>query len=296
MSQPPLATVIIPSRNRVDALTRCMASLAAQSYPAERFEIVVVNDGGNAVPATIRKGLDERIACAVVDVPHGGPAAARNAGVARARGEILAFIDDDCVADPKWLHSLVARLTSRPDAAVGGRVINALHRNRYSRASQLLVSQLYRYYHEQGRGDLPFFTTNSLATRVETFRRVGPFDATFPFASEDRDWSDRCLLAGAPLVYAPEAVVHHAHELTLASFVRQHFQYGEGARRFHSTRSRRRGSRVRLEGPAFYSGLVRAPFDAGDPEALRVALLIIASQAVGAAGWAFSGLRRGKDN
>jgi GT2 family glycosyltransferase len=295
MSEQPFASIIIPTHNRVDSLTRCIASLAAQTYPADRFEIIVVNDGGGTVPESVRGNLDPRTVFEVIDVKHGGPAAARNAGVARARGEILAFIDDDCVADSQWLEALVTRLTSQRDAVVGGRVVNALEHNRYSRASQLLVSQLYRYYHEQGRGDLPFFTTNSLATRAETFARIGPFDASFPFASEDRDWSDRCLLAGAPLVYAPEAVVHHEHDLTLTTFFQQHFRYGEGARRFHGARARRRGTGVRLEAPAFYAGLLRAPFDASDPEAVRVALLIIASQVVGAAGWALSGVKRKKE-
>jgi GT2 family glycosyltransferase len=287
----PLVSVIVPTRNRIDSLARCVESLRSQTYPADRIEILIVNDDGDRVPVAPGAG-QAGATVRVIDVRHGGPAAARNAGTEHARGEIFAFIDDDCAADPGWLAALVARLTSQPDAAVGGRVVNALRNNRYSRASQLLVSQLYRYYHEDGQGQLPFFTTNSLAVRAETFAIVGPFDATFPFASEDRDWSDRCLLAGRPLVYAPEAVVHHAHALTFGTFFQQHFRYGEGARRFHRSRSRRRGTRVRLESTRFYAGIVRAPFETGDPEAIRVALLIMASQVAGAAGWAISGLRR----
>ena len=291
MNSTPLVSVIIPTRNRVDALKRCLASLSALSYPENRLEVIVVNDGGNTLPDAVRGTMGRAIPLVLLDAPHAGPAAARNAGVQRAQGEVLAFIDDDCVADAEWLNAFVARLTTRPDAAVGGRVVNALTDNRYARASQLLVSQLYRYYHEQEQGRLPFFATNSLAMRADTFALVGSFDADFPFASEDRDWCDRCLHAGRPLVYAPEAIVHHEHALTMASFFQQHFRYGEGARRFHLARSRRRGGGVRLEAPAFYSGMVRAPFESGDPEALRVSLLIIASQIVGAAGWALSTVR-----
>ena len=285
MSERAFVSVIVPTRNRPEALARCVASLAAQAYPRECLEILVVNDGGVSTP---REKLEAAGNVEVIDVPHGGPATARNAGVACARGDILAFVDDDCVADPGWIGAMVTRLTVHTDAAVGGRVVNALLDNRYARASQLLVTHLYRYYHEEARGHLPFLTTNNLAVRAETFARVGPFDASYRFASEDRDWSDRCLLASRPLVYAPEAVVHHAHPLTFASFFQQHFRYGEGARRFHRRRADRRGTRVRLESAAFYTGMVRAPFEAEDPEALRVAMLIIASQAAGAVGWAAS--------
>ena len=287
----PFVSVIIPTRNRIEQLTRCLSSLATQSYPSERTEIIVVNDGGAAVPDSLRGGVDPRTVLDVIDAAHAGPAAARNAGVARARGDILAFIDDDCTADPRWLAALVARLESDREAAIGGRVINALADNRYARASHLLVSHLYRYYHEQRRGQLPFFTTNNLGMRTETMTRVGPFDAGYRFAAEDRDWSDRCLLAGRPLVYEPEAVVHHAHDLTLASFFQQHFRYGQGAPRFHRIRSGRRGTGTQLEAAGFYGDMMRAPFVDGDPEPLRLVLLIAASQVAYATGWATSATR-----
>lgn len=288
----PFVSVIVPTHDRPTALARCLSSLAAQLYPGDRMEIVVVNDGGLCVPRDVLPPTDG-IACRVIDVPHGGPAAARNAGVEQARGEILAFVDDDCAAERDWLGALVARLAECPEAVVGGRVLNALAENRYARSSQILVSFLYGYYHEQGRGALPFFTTNNLAVSRRTFEDIGPFDPGFSFASEDRDWSDRCLLSGRPLVYAPEAVVYHAHFLTLGTFLHQHFRYGEGARRFHRTRALRRGTGVRLESVAFYRGMLLAPFDARDPEAWRVAALLAASQAVAALGWARAAIRSG---
>src|SRR3970040_1290089 len=155
MSERAFVSVIVPTRNRPEALERCVASLAAQVYPRECLEILVVNDGGVSVP---KGNLEAAASVEVIAVPHGGPATARNAGVARARGDILAFIDDDCVADPRWIGAMVARLAAHPDAAVGGRVVNALLDNRYARTSQLLVTYLYRYYHEEAAGHLPFLT------------------------------------------------------------------------------------------------------------------------------------------
>ena len=284
--EPPFVSVVVPTRNRHTALARCLVSLANQEYLATRLEIIVANDGGLPIPQALTEPLRDRVALSVIPVPYGGPAAARNAGVAQSHGDVLAFIDDDCIAHPGWVRALVARLALHAEAAVGGQVINALIDNRYARASHHLIAFLYRYYHEQGRGTLPFFTTNNLGVSRNTFSRVGGFDPTYPFASEDRDWSDRLRYMGGALIYAPDAVVEHAHHLDLGSFLRQHFRYGEGARRFHQSRAKRRGTGVRLEQGGFYSGMLRAPFEAPDPESLRVAALLVASQVAGALGWA----------
>lgn len=283
---PPFFSIIVPTFERPAPLARCLASLASLDYPRDRYEVIVVNDGGarpdvESVAARAAGG-----ACVtVVHRAHAGPAAARNAGVAASRGEALAFIDDDCLADPSWLSAMAARLAHAPDAVFGGRVANALTDNVYARASQTLLTYVYRYYHEEGRGPLRFFTTNNLAMRARTFATVGPFDETFRFACEDRDWSDRCLYAQVPLVHAPEAVVHHAHALTLLTFLRQHRRYGEGALRFHQTRAQRRGERVRVEPIGFYLGMVTAPFAQRDPQPLLMALLLATTQAAATAGF-----------
>lgn len=208
-----------------------------------------------------------------------------------ARGEILAFIDDDCTADTRWLSTMAARVAANCDAAIGGQVTNAVPENRYARASQTLITFLYKYYHEKGQGLLPFFTTNNLAVRADAFAHIGGFDATFGFASEDREWCDRWGQSGKRLVYAPEAVVHHAPDLDLAAFVRQHFRYGEGAWRFHRARAQRSGAAMGIEPVDFYTGMMRAPFALGDREPVRQSLLLVASQAIAAIGYAIAALR-----
>jgi hypothetical protein len=92
-------------------------------------------------------------------------------------------------------------------------------------------------------------------------------------------------------VYAPEAVVHHAPDLDLAAFVRQHFRYGEGAWRFHRARAQRSGAAMGIEPVDFYTGMMRAPFALGDREPVRQSLLLVASQAIAAIGYAIAALR-----
>lgn len=282
----PLITVVVPTFRRPAALARCLASLAAQDYPTDRLEVVIADDGGTMPLDGVIAAHATVLSLVPLALPHGGPAAARNAGAAIARGEILAFIDDDCTADPRWLSTLEASLRRHPTAAVGGRILNGVPDNPYVRASHTLLAFLYQHYHEQQRGWLPFFTTNNLAMRTETFAAVGGFDPSFTFASEDRDWSDRCRRAGRALVHAPEAMVTHAPELSMRRYLRMHFRYGEGAWRFHQARASRGEPGFRVERREFYLGMVSAPFRQGDPQPIRQSLLIILSQAVATLGYA----------
>jgi GT2 family glycosyltransferase len=285
----PFVSVIIPTYRRPAALERCLASLAAQDYAHDRFEVIVVEDGGTESPVgwTTPSGI-----CVTrLPVPHGGPAVARNRGAEVARGELLLFIDDDCTADARWLSTMVAQAGTHADAAIGGQVTNAVPDNRYARASQTLITFLYQYYHEKRQGLLPFFTTNNLCIRAEPFHRQGGFDAAFAFASEDRDWCDRWVQTGGQLVYAPDAVVHHAPQLSFTGFVRQHFRYGEGAWQFHRARARRSPQSMEIEPFDFYAGMLRAPFVLGDKEPIRQSLLLFGSQAIAAVGYAVSALR-----
>ena len=284
-------SVVVPTYQRPRQLAACLEALAALDYPLDRYEVIVVDDGSSQPPEDVVRGFRHRLDVSLLSRPHGGPALARNSGAAQARGDWLAFTDDDCAPARDWLRLLAARLTQAPDCAVGGRVVNSLSANPYSTASQLVVSWLYAYYNadpERAR----FLTSNNFAMAVQRFRAVGGFDETYPnAAAEDREICDRLLQRGQRIIYAPEAVVHHAHPLTFAGFCRQHFHYGRGAFCFRRVRSRRCAEPVRLEPLSFYTGLLRHPFaQASGGFALSLAALAFLSQAVHTAGFAWEAL------
>jgi len=289
-AQLPRFSVVVPTYGRARQLGDCLAALAAQGYPRDRFEVVVADDGSSRPPHDVvermRGSLDVRLLAA----PHRGPAAARNLGADAARGELLAFTDDDCRPTPDWLRTLAARLCAQPRAAVGGCVRNGLAGNLFSTGSQLLVDFLYQRWNERPEGPL-LFTSNNLALRADLFRQLGGFDASFPLpAAEDRDFCDRWRARGLPLSYAPEAVVDHYHELDAGRFWHQHFRYGVGARHFHRLRAARGGQRRRLEGPGFYLGMLAFPFSrAPVPRAAALSALFALAQVANAAGYVSAG-------
>lgn len=274
----PFLSIIVPTRNRPRLVAACAEALARLDYPRDRYEVIFVDDGSE--PPVEVPGAR------VIRQPGRGPAAARNTGAREARGEFLAFTDDDCAPASDWLRQIAHHLTAQPDRLLGGRVINALPDNLFAEASQQLVSYLYEYFNS-GTAGPQFFTSNNLAVRRELFQHVGGFDESLPLAAaEDRELCDRWLHLGHRLAYAPEMIVHHAHDLTLRRFWRQHFHYGRGAYLYHVIRAERRGGKLRVEPGRFYENLLRYPFtQTRGQRAWRLSALLLLAQMANALGF-----------
>ena len=286
----PHFSVVIPTCNRPTTLLACLSGLGRLSYPRDRYEVVVVNDGSRIPPAEELARATPGIRLRLLHQAHQGPAIARNTGAQAASGRYLAFLDDDCVPHPEWLAGLGHRLERKPDALIGGRTVNAVGGDAFSDATQLMVDFLTHYYDASAPDRTRFFATSNLALGATLFRQTGGFDRQFTYAAgEDRDFCDRWHLAGRPSEFAAEAVVHHYHRLDLPAYLAQHFRYGRGALRFHHARRARRAA-VRTPPLSFYLDLVRYPL-AHRPRgqgATRAALLL-AAQAATAAGYCWEG-------
>ena len=280
----PTFSIVIPTYNRPARVASCLDSLAALDYPPDRFEVIVVDDGSESPTVTNSVAARDPIDVRLVRQSHAGPATARNTGAALARGDYLAFTDDDCLPEAGWLRALAARTVNARDHLIGGRTINALPANPYSSASQLLIDYLYEW-HAAHRG-AGFFASNNLAVPAERFRAHGGFHSGFPLAAgEDREFCRRWARSGQ-MTYAPEAVVRHAHPLTALSFWRQHFTYGRGAFHFYSRQARSRTERDSATPLSFYLRLVAFPLSrAGTQHRLGQAILLCVAQAATVAGY-----------
>lgn len=284
MSAALVFSVIVPTRDRLATLQRCIDALVAQDFPHERFEIIVIDDGGRQSPAPLLETYTSHNLILLTQ-KNAGPAAARNAGAERARGAFLAFTDDDCWPAPGWLSALEHKLVTTPDQMIGGLTRNRVERNAYSEVSQALVSYLYEYYNDGD--DVRFLTSNNMAVPAPLFRMLGGFSARFPrAAAEDRDFCERWTHAGLAMRYAADAVVEHHHVLDLHGFWRQHFNYGRGAHGFHLARASRGRGPLRIEPPRFYLGLVGYPLARErSARALYRAALMALTQIANAAGF-----------
>lgn len=283
----PHFSVVIPTYARpCQRLDACLESLTRLNFPSDGYEVIVVDDGSEQAPEEAITRFKDRIALTLLTQKHAGPAVARNTGAERAKGEYLAFTDDDCCCDPDWLNALERRFAETPGWILGGQTLNALPSNLYSVASQMLITYLYTYYNtvpEKAR----FFTTNNLAVRSEDFHDVGGFDTTYiRAAAEEREFCDRWLHHGRSMAFVPEAVIHHFHKLSFTSYSQQHFNYGRGAYQFRKARACRDVSPIRVEPLSFYSNMLCHPFaEKKGIGAVPIMFLLVVSQVANAAGF-----------
>lgn len=286
----PFFSIIIPTYCRPKQLSACLESLTKLEYPRDRFEVVVVDDGSKMPLTDAIERFSNTLNVILLSQPNSGPASARNTGAFRAKGQFLAFTDDDCTPASTWLENLASRFAKAPDHAVGGRTINALTENPYSTASQILIDYIYEYYNVDA-DHARFFASNNLAFPAERFREIGGFNSGFRLvAGEDRELCDRWLHRGYQMTYAPEAEIYHTHQLGFRSFWQQHFNYGRGAFDFHRARAARNQLPMKVEPFSFYSNLLRYPFlKSSGRTAIWISILLGLSQIANVAGffWAF---------
>ncbi|WP_299026491.1 glycosyltransferase [uncultured Sulfitobacter sp.] len=206
-------SVIIVSRGRPDALRRCLTGVAQLQY--RPFEVVVVAcpDG---IAVTERLEILPDIKCIAFD--EANISAARNLGLVHAAGEVVAFIDDDAVPEPLWLHHLVAPAARSDVAAMGGYV-----RGRNG------ISYQYKARTLDGNGTAqtveidPFQATvlappkgraiktegTNMAFRRDALVAIGGFDPAFRFYLDETDVNMRLARAGHSTALVPLAQVHH---------------------------------------------------------------------------------------
>lgn len=280
-------SIVIPTFKRPQCLADCLQALTRLNYPRHRFEVLVVDDGSGAPPEQVIRTYRGHLDLKLLVQAHSGPAAARNLGATQAKGDFLAFTDDDCQPTPDWLSALDACLIQAPGHLVGGRTLNGLPDNLYATASQSLVTHIYDYYHAGNHNRARFFTSNNLALATARFLGLSGFDTGFNRpASEDREFCDRWLHHGYRMQYVPGAVIYHAHALTFTAFWRQHFAYGRGAALLHAARTQRGERGFKLEPSAFYRRMLYTPFAHGTGWRAPVqALLLLTAQVANAVGY-----------
>lgn len=204
----PHVSVVIPTRDRPEALHRCLDSIAALAGP--RPEVIVVDQSGAGASSTpAREGVSVYVWQEKV-----GKCRALNDGVQLASGDVVAFTDDDCCVAPDWLSTGLAWLDSHPDVGiVSGPALAMEHNARTVYVPQFFESRIAR---RRGR----FATRHigalggNMMVRRSVFESVGLFDellgpGTRFHSGEDQDFSNRALRAGYSLLYDPALAVTH---------------------------------------------------------------------------------------
>lgn len=193
-------SIIIPNLHSL-IIDRVLAAIKSQEFDLSQVEVLVVGLDG---PGLVRTDGLTRLISTRVPVP---PAVARNIGVQEAKGEIICFLDADCIPHQTWLPTLLSRYDDSNVNIVGGGV--AFPPGSYWSLADNIAT-FYPYLHTSPAGTRDQLPSLNLSLRREVWKVVGPFDERYPRpAGEDADWTTRARLAGYMLYFEPRAVVVH---------------------------------------------------------------------------------------
>jgi len=201
----------------------------SQDYPGS-VQIIVVDDGStDDTPSLVQSFRSVEY----VYQENSGPAQARNKGASLARGQLIAFIDSDCIPYSDWLSNLIAAFTSDDIGAVCGTYDIANPESLLARCIQAEISYRHARF---GSKDVRFFGSYNVCIPREVFIRSGGYNKGFRNASnEDNDLSYRILQLGLKIRFESKALVKHYHPEKIKKYLHEQYIHGFWRARLYRT-------------------------------------------------------------
>ena len=210
-----VASVVIPTHNRLNSLKKMVRLLEAQTYSGKHFEVVLVADGCTDGTAEAMKNYRGNLNLATYELPGLGAASARNKGASVANGRILIFLDDDMEPHPDFVHQHIAAHTSANRAVIGYSPLKLESAAGIQR--KLLRTWWEEKFRELKRSDHRFryedLTSGNFSIDANLFKNVDGFDNTL-LCREDYELGFRLIHAGAEFYFAAKALAFHCDEVT----------------------------------------------------------------------------------
>lgn len=217
--EPPMVSVVVCSYNGGRTLLECLESLANLNYP--KYEVILVNDGSTDATAEIAQKYPF---VRKIHQQNFGLSVARNVGMRAALGEIVAYTDDDCVADEYWLLYLVRGMQDQCVAAIGGPNITPTNDNWIARCVSVSPGNPSHVMLDDRRAE--HVPGCNMAFQREVLLELGGFDAQYRAAGDDVDLCWRLLDEGYEIGFAPGALVWHHRRCTVKAYLKQQKGYG----------------------------------------------------------------------
>lgn len=214
-------SVAIITRKRAEDLKECLESLSGQIK--KPYEVVVVDNGPTQATKKVVEGFKKKLPIKYVVESKIGVSYARNKAIKAAKGEIIAFCDDDCVLDEKWIRQIELAFKRRPkNYFFVGKSLNYYPGNIFAQASFFFYKKWWQ------ETDVPFDTKNGAFKKKPVLKYKIQFDSGFaPFGcGEDVDFGEKLIEKGMRVLYEPKMVVYHKEPNTFLKFLKSRFERG----------------------------------------------------------------------
>jgi glycosyltransferase involved in cell wall biosynthesis len=212
-------SVIIPALNEEAMIARTLASLADSDFPPDAYEVVLVDNGSSDRTIAVARAFASRLRLTILERPGVNVSALRNLGAAVASGEVLAFLDADCLVPRHWMVSACRHLQSASSGVIGGSID-------VSGDCGWVGRTWYRVGYAPKDGPVTYVPSGNLLIRREDFVRLGGFNENLK-TSEDCEFCFRARRNGLPVMAIAEmAVVHLRTPQTLWEFYRRERWHG----------------------------------------------------------------------
>ncbi len=221
----PFVSVVIPVYNDTERLKLCLEALEAQTYPSDRYEVIVVDNNSDSPLVADELKEFEHVILEFED--ERGPGPARNKGLLVAKGEIVAFTDSDCIPYPDWIEKGVSNLIDNSfNASIGGR-IEVFPRDPQNPTAVELWDCLFAFRQKQYVEVGGFSVTANFFVPRKIWDIVGPFNSKL-FACEDQEWCRRAASHGFRVLYGEDVVIKHPARRTLEDFRKREIKIVDG--------------------------------------------------------------------
>jgi|GEM_PF-5286683 len=220
-------SIIIPTHRRAESLSICLNHLVNQTLDKNKYEIIIVNDGADFNTENTVKEYQAKYPNLISHIKQAnhGPAAARNKGANAAVGDILFFLDDDCLAEKNVLNNILEEFNTfkNNEICIGGFSLPG-KQNFIGQAIDLLCC--YQGKKPNYVYNRQFLSTSNLCVRKSFFTTQGGFKEDMRCA-EDSEWSYRARSKGCQLIKSPKIIVCHQHQRnTVKKLIKQAFEWG----------------------------------------------------------------------
>ncbi|MBI2415383.1 MAG: glycosyltransferase [Candidatus Kerfeldbacteria bacterium] len=212
-----MISIIIPVYND-RRISQCIAALERLHWPKTDYEIIVVDNASEPWLKPLVTATSARYSTE----PQPGSYRARNTGMRQARGEVLAFLDADCVAAPNWLQTITTAL-QQYDAVLG--LASGANQQKLAIVEQRLYEQIVAAF----TAHLPLrrIDTRNFAMRRTAYEKIGGFNETLLYGG-DMEYGARLHQAGVPIGYSAAMIVQHDHPTDLPSLLKKRVRQNYG--------------------------------------------------------------------